>query len=428
MIQLFWLGAAVMLAIGLALILPTLFGRHRIAQSGEDSPNVRVARERLEELDADLRSGKLDQVEFEQAKRELEAGLIDDLTAEEAASAIAQHGGGRWMGSVLLLLVPVLSIGLYTYLGDYPALTNATNVPQAAAVPHAVEGETGPQMSVEQMVKGLATRLQTNPDDANGWFMLGRSYMVLERYAEAADALQHVHALVGDQPDVLVAYADALAMASGGRMTGEPKAMIDRALTLDPQHGTALWLAGMASNEQGDFTAAIAYWQRLLPIIQDSPESTAEVKTLIARAESQGGTSVAQTDAEPVSPVTASDPAPAVSASLQVEVTLDAALKDKVDPNDTLFVFARALQGPPMPLAVARKRVADLPLTVTLDDTMAMMPAMKLSNFPDVLVGARISKSGNAIPQSGDYSGQVAPVTVKTTTAPLKINIDSLVP
>lgn len=429
MIQTFWLGVAVMLAIGLALILPALFGRYKSTSMQEDSHNVRVARERLEELNADLLSGKLDQAQFDQIKRELEAGLIDDLTAEEAASTLEQKAGGRWIAGVLLVIVPALSIGLYTYLGDYSALTRAPNAPQAAAAPDSVDGgSSGQQTSVDQRVQGLAARLQTNPSDANGWFMLGRSYMVLERYAEATDAFQRVHALVGDQPDVLVAYADALAMARDGRMTGEPQAMIDRALAIDPQHGTALWLAGMVSNEQGDFSKAIAYWRRLLPIIQDDPQSTAEVKTLIARAEAQGGITVAQADAEPVSPVTAPDPSPASTVSLQVEVTLDAALNGKVDPNDTLFIFARALQGPPMPLAVARKRVADLPITVTLDDTMAMMPAMKLSNFPEVLVGARISKSGNAIPQSGDYSGQVSPIAVKKATAPIQVIIDSLVP
>ena len=428
MVQLFWLGVAVMLAIGLAMILPTLFRRHQVAQTGEDSPNVRVARERLEELNADLRSGRLGQAEFDETKRELEAGLIDDLSAEEAASATEQHTGGRWITSVLLLLVPVLSIGLYTYIGDYSAVTGAADVPEFAAAPHAVEGESDQQTSVEQMVQELAMRLQANPDDVNGWFMLGRSYMVLERYTEAADALRHVHALVGDQPDVLVAYADALMMADGGRIAEQPRALIERALAIDPQHANALWLAGMASNEQGDFTAAIMYWQRLLPIIQDNPEATAEVEMLIARAEALNGTPVAQVEVEPLPVVAAPGPTSVADNSLQVEVMLDAALKDKVDPNDSVFIFARALQGPPMPLAVARKRVADLPVTVTLDDSMAMMPAMKLSNFPEVLVGARISKSGNATPQSGDYSGEVAPVIVKMTTVPVHVVIDNMIP
>lgn len=431
MIELFWLGAAIMLVLALALILPALLRRQHMTVADAQSANLRVARERLAELDADLRSGKLDQAGFEQAKRELEAGLLDDLAAESAAATPTVQEGGRWMGVLLSLAVPVLAIGLYSYLGEYAALTTAPTAARQAAASHAAGAENGQQPTVSEMVEKLAARLQSNPEDAEGWFMLGRSYMVMQRYAEAASALERVHALVGDEPNVLVAYADALAMASDGRIAGKPQAMIEKALTLEPHNKVALWLAGMGRAETGEHTAAIAYWQRLLPLIQNDPQSTADVQALITRSQAQGGVAETPSAAPAIAAAPAAESATDASMSaarLQVQVALDAALQDKVDPDDTLFIFARAMQGPPMPLAVARKRAGDLPLTVTLDDSMAMLPAMKLSNFDEVLVGARISKSGNAIPQSGDYSGEVAPVAVNAATAPIQVTIGTRVP
>jgi len=253
---------------------------------------------------------------------------------------------------------------------------------------------------MEQLVAGLAAKLQEEPENAEGWFMLGRSYMSMGRYSEAANAFKRAHDLVGDEPTVMLRYADALAMAQGGRIAGEPFELIKRALQLKPEDTTGLWLAGLGYEEQGQYEQAVQHWRKLEAMMQNDPASLNEVRNLIARAEQKLGSTV-KVETAPAKPAAAS------SVALKVNVSLDAALKDKVSAEDTVFIFARAMEGPPMPLAAVRKQVRDLPLTVTLDDSMAMMPQMKLSNYAKVLVGARISKAGTVTAQSGDLTGEI---------------------
>jgi len=212
------------------------------------------------------------------------------------------------------------------------------------------------------MAERLEQKLEAQPNNAQGWYLLGRTYMQMRRYGEAAKAFETLHGLVGDEPGVLLPWADAIAMQQGGKVS-----------------------------------------KRLLPQLQGDPASQQEVQALIAKAEKALGRTV-EVDAAAVAKAQAGG-----GARLVVTVALDPALKDQASPEDTVFVFARALNGPPMPLAVVRKQVKDLPLTVTLDDSMAMMPQMKLSAFPQVRIEARISKSGQATPRSGDLKGEVAP-------------------
>jgi len=271
---------------------------------------------------------------------------------------------------------------------------------------------------MEQLVAGLAAKLQEEPENAEGWFMLGRSYMSMGRYPEAAAAFKRVHDLVGDEPAVMLRYADALAMAQGGKIA--PFELIQRALQIKPDDTTGLWLAGLGYEEQGQYEQAVQHWRKLEMMMQDDPAALNEVRNLIARAEQQLGRTVTVE-------TTPAKPAAVSSAALTVTVSLDAALQDKVSADDTVFIFARAMEGPPMPLAAVRKQVRDLPLTVTLDDSMAMMPQMKLSNFTDVTVGARISKSGAPRAQSGDLQGEISSVKTDNKSM-IQLRIDQVVP
>jgi cytochrome c-type biogenesis protein CcmH len=240
---------------------------------------------------------------------------------------------------------------------------------------------------------------------------------------------------------VLAEYAEALALANPQhKIAGEPRALLDKALKLDPQNQRGLWLSGIADSQEKNYAGAIATWNRLLPLLPKDSDVFASVKKQIAQAE-------ALRDGRPPPPddeVAANEPATATAETttaspasaagdasagphIAVTVSLDPKLKSKVDPNDVLFVFAKAVNGPPMPLAIARLTAAQLPASITLTDGMGMLPTMKLSQFPQVIVGARISKSGNAIAQSGDLQTLSAPIP-NTRAEPLALTIDQVVP
>lgn len=415
----FFTIAALMVLAALALVVPAMLGSRGTTESDRDQQNVLIARERLSELEAQAQAGRISAQELEQFRLEIERALLDDLgnSAPQQAPANPAPRSGRWGGVLVAAALPVVTGMLYLTLGAPGTVVSDPGMvaarPQA---PHPIPGEAG-TASVDDMVARLEDRLQTAPEDANGWFTLATSYMALERYAEAAAALAKVRALVGDNPDLLVRQADALAMAAGGVLEGEPEQLIQRALAQNPAHPTGLWLAGIAASRRGDTAQALDYWRRAEPLFADNPQSQSELRQLIARAEQAVGEPAAAPADKPA----------AEGGSLTVNVFLAEALVDQVSPEDTLFVLARAMQGPPMPLAVSRRQVRELPLKITLDDSMAMMPDLRLSKFNEVRVVARISKSGNAIAMSGDLFGEAASVPT-SGAGPVDIEIAQRVP
>ena len=237
--------------------------------------------------------------------------------------------------------------------------------------------------SVDEMVTSLAARLEQQPNDPQGWTMLGRSYMALRRYGEAATAYARANQLAPGDATLIASQAEAIALNDGGRLSGRPAELLAKALELQPTNPKALWLNGNLHFQEADYPQAVAAWNALLPQLQPGGEQVETVAGLIQEAQSRMGVAVAETAkplpvATPSTPVTPAEPA---AKALTVTVSLDASLKNQAAPEDTLFVFARAAQGPRMPLAIVRKQVKDLPLTVTLDDSMAMTPNMKLSTF-----------------------------------------------
>jgi cytochrome c-type biogenesis protein CcmH len=412
----FWIFAALMLAAALLLLVPALLGRKQVRDLDRNQQNVAIARERMKELEGEYGRGTLSETDYEQAKRELEQALLHDVeeTAEPVTTspATAARGALLWV----VLGVPLAAVLLYLQLGT----PNAMQPQVQSAAPQGHAGGDSTAATMEQLVAGLAAKLQEEPENAEGWFMLGRSYMSMGRYSEAANAFKRVHDLVGDEPAVMLRYADALAMAQGGKIAGEPFEFIKRALELKPDDTTGLWLAGLGYEEQGQYEQAVQHWRKLETLMQNDPASQNEVRNLIARAEQKLGRTV-MVETAPAKPAAAS------SVALKVTVSLDAALQDKVSAEDTVFIFARAMEGPPMPLAAVRKQVRDLPLTVTLDDSMAMMPQMKLSNFNEVRIGARISKSGAPRPESGDLQGEITSVKTENRET-IQVRIDQVVP
>ena len=413
----FWIFAALMLAAALWLLIPALLGRKSIRDLDRNQQNVAIARERMRELESEFGRGSLSEGDYQQARQELEQALLNDVEDGEEPGGTLNTSPTRASLAWVALGVPLAAVLLYLQLGAPAALEPQAQVQAAAPQGHAGGDSTA---TMEQLVASLAAKLQQEPENPEGWFMLGRSYMSMGRYPDAAEAFQRVLEQVGDEPNVMLRYADALAMTQGGKIAGKPFELIKKALLLKPDDATGLWLAGLGYEEQGEYELAVQHWRKLEPMMQDDPASLNEVRGLIARAEQKLGRPVAAQVAS-AAPVTAS------GVALKVTVSLDAALQDKVSPGDTVFIFARAVAGPPMPLAAVRKQVSDLPVTVTLDDSMAMMPEMKLSNFIEVKIGARISKSGTPGAQSGDLQGEVTPVQTDRKTV-TQVSINQILP
>jgi cytochrome c-type biogenesis protein CcmH len=264
--------------------------------------------------------------------------------------------------------------------------------------------------------------------------LLAHSYQALERFAEAADAYAHADALIPNNASLLADYADTLAMAQDRRLEGAPAALIQRALAIDPKHKKALALAATVALETRDLDTSIAYWRRLaaeLPAGSDEARQVADVIAEVDAAKREGkGSSVAPSKrAAANAPPTSTPSAPrgaSTGSAIAGRVDLNAALASKVALNDTVFIFARAAEGPRMPLAVLRIPAKELPRDFSLDDSMSMAPGVKLSAAPSVIVEARISKSGNALPQPGDLFGRSAPL--KPGATGVRITIDQIVP
>jgi cytochrome c-type biogenesis protein CcmH len=414
----FWISASVMIAAALAFLLPPLIGRVRAPDVSRDAVNLAIYRERRQELDAQRDAGTLDAAAFADALAELDRELLHDVGTPEQAEA-APQARSPYPAIAVAVLLPLAAFGLYLQLGTPEAL-----VEQARATASAGGGRTagtstasGSELphSLEEMVAGLARRLAGNPDDPEGWLMLGRSYAAMNRLEDARAALEESDRRRPDHPMTLVALAEVIAGGQGNRLDGEPARLVERALAIDPNFARALWLAGVDAFNRGDRGRAAELWQRLLAVPDLSPEAATRVREALA-----------QTGTPPQADTATAPPAATGGATVTVNVSLDPALAARIEGGETLFVFARAANGPRMPLAIARLSAADLPARVTLDESMAMAPQMNLATFEQVVVGARISRSGNATPSSGDLEGSSNPVA--PAQAPeVSITIDRVV-
>ncbi len=393
----------VMIAVALYFVLRPLMASEFLFVRGRQDRNIAIARERLEELDGELKEGILTVDEHARSRQEIEQVLAADLVNEPKLPQQSTLSQGRWGTLVVAVSVPAISVAMYLFLGNPSGLDMAKNSPSSA---HA--DRISKLASIEKMVNGLAERLRENPDDANGWRLLARSYKVMARFPEAVAALRQARGIVGDDPDVLVELADVITAQQNGDFSGAPTELVRLALEKAPDNPQVLWMAGQSAATRGDFQIAVDYWVRLKELIPADSKGISIIDDAIAEAQKRLGLPVAK---QPNIAVASETVNVSTQASIDVKVLLHPSLMKQVSENDTLFIYAQALSGPPMPLAVVRKQVKDLPIQVTLDDSMAMMPTMKLSKFKDVRVAARISKTGNAIPQPGDYRGIVKPVS-----------------
>ena len=417
---LFWFLVSLLVTLTLAALLwPLLRARSTASAPGTTKASIAVYRDQKRSLDAEHAAGILTVAEHEAALDDLARRVAEEAEAAPLKTSPAPQRA-RWIAIALLVVIPSASVLLYKRLGNPETATLAAS----EAGSHEVS-----EKQIAAMVDSLAQRLKQHPDDANGWVLLAHSYQALERFPEAADAYGHAAGLIQDDPNLLADYADALAMAQGKKLAGKPAELVQRALALDPKHRKSLALAATAALETRDLDGSLGYWRRLAAEIPAGTDELRQVEAVIVEVES----AKREGKGSPMSSARSSDePAPrkseakATASAISGRVDLSATLASKVALSDTVFIFARAAGGPRMPLAVLRIPAKELPRNFSLDDSMSMAPGATLSSAASVVVEARISKSGNAIPQSGDLFGRSAPV--KPGASGIVITIDQVVP
>lgn len=406
-VNLFVVVSTVLTGLALLFLLPPLLGRgFRRGPSGSPGApdlSLTVLRDQLAELERERRAGRIDDAAFEAERAELERRALEDGSLRIRSTIDSRR---PWLVGAVALAVPGIAAALYLHLG-----TPAAMGPKDAGGSHALSAQ-----QIQSMVLKLAERLQDNPQDGEGWLMLARSYAVLGRYAESAAAYGRAMSILPPDAIHLADYADTLAMAQGRRLAGDPERIIQRALAADPNNVKALALSGTAAFERRDFAGAIAQWEKILALVPAESKVAAGISNSIADARSRLG-SAGGGETGGGSPV-----ALPRSASVTVRVELDPALSGQVQPDDILFVFARAAEGPRMPVAMVRRKASELPLRLALDDSMGVGPGPRLSSAGTVVVGARVSRSGDALPKSGDLEGYADPVRVGTAEAAVSIS------
>lgn len=412
----FWIPAGIMLAVALFITLLPLLRKRVPVGVEQDKVVARLHRDRLAELEQEHAAGHISDPQYTTARQELEHDLLEEVVEPAGGKGHFQAHNGRWLAVVVACALPALALGMYMQWGH----SNLLLPPSAPAPVASSEGEVSPE--VQKMVEGLAAKLRSDPDNPTGWAMLGRSYYFLGRHDQAVQAFANAVAQGYRNPGLYADYADALASVRGQGLQGKPIELVKEALSLDPDQPKALWLAGTEAFNRGDYTSALEYWQRLQALLKpDSPVAqriAASVQEAQQRSRDESGEVVtaAATVSKP------DNQNGMVAAALHGRVSLAPGMKGKFADNATVFVFAKAANGPPMPLAVQRLRVADLPARFELNDSMAMSPALRLSGFDNVIVTARISLDGSVRSAAAEAASDVIhlphqePISIQITT------------
>jgi cytochrome c-type biogenesis protein CcmH len=379
----------------------------------------------MSELKNELEAGTLSKETYEETLEELEKGLLIDVAdVDGTAASISAAPAGKMIMIALVVLVPLLSFGLYDLLGspqylDVAGPGNHSSMSSNTSVP-----STAKELpSMEEMIVGLKKKTAENPDDPNAWYLLGRLYAATEQFPLSVEAYEKLVVVSDRQATALVVLADSLAMTQGGKLAGRPISLVKEALEKEPAHTTALWMAGQAAADQKQYLEAIDYWQRAAQGLQDDKEMLAELRTMIDEAvvlAKGAGMEVADVSLPSL-------PEPLPGNSISIEVTIDPSLLQQIGENDVLFIFARAVSGPPMPLAAIKRQARELPVSIVLDDSSLLRPGTSLSQFEQLKLGARVSRSGQPVAQSGDLQSTVQVVDLGSKEAVL-LHIDQRVP
>ncbi len=385
----FWLAAGLLLLIALSFILiPVLRARRAQREEDRTALNVALYQERVAELQAQRDEGVLTDAQLEAGRAEAARELLADT---EGAAPARVSSLGKVVPLLAAFMVPVLGVALYLHYGASDKVELTREFAQ-------------PPQSLDEMVARLERAAVAQPESAEGLYFLGRAYMAQNRPADAAKVFERTVAVAGRQPELLGQWAQSQYFADNKQWSDKTQALTDEALKADPKEVTSLGLLGIAAFEAKRYQEAIGYWQRLMNELPEGDASRAALEGGIQKAREQLQANGERVETAPVA---------ATEASIKVSVDLADAVKARVLPTDSVFIFARAVTGPPAPLAVKRVTVADLPITVELGDRDAMMPQLKLSNFPEVQLVARVSRAGQ--PTAGEWAGRSQPLSSRTT-------------
>jgi cytochrome c-type biogenesis protein CcmH len=395
-----------------------------VTNASQAKANAKVYRDQIADLDREHESGHISDSEWQQSRDELSLRLLEDTSAQDDPVA-KQEKPALWTAVLVAVALPLAAMGMYMWVGEPDALN-----------PMAVQSsEKGDPAQLLQMAESLAQKLNDKPDNLQGWVMLGRTYRTLEKFDASVQAYDRALKLSADD-DLKLERVEVLAMKSQGNFEGEPWNVIRDILQRDPQNYGALLMAGSASYSHEKYADALKYWQQARkPLSADNPDvsglddAIASVQQKLGMPAQVAKGPSAQKNAAPSAAAAPSANTSSVASNgltVSGQVSILEALKGKVKPSDVVFIYATPANGERMPLAIFKTTVAQLPLAFTLDDSTAMTPERKLSGAGDVLVKVRVSKSGNAMPQSGDLAGTLGPV--KVGSKGLKLEIKDQIP
>lgn len=411
---LFWILSLTLVAMVLFVIIRPVTRERNGEADIDDSLRIRLYRENLAEIESDFTRGEVNEEQLNNVKSETELSLLREAgqyTGMSQASDGSSDSPDRTLLSLLVIMIGGLSLILYYYIGN-PQLITLKQISGRATAEAPLD-----DTSLEEVVPLLERHLQRNPGDANGLYFLGSTYAARSDYSGAVSAYRRLYELASDNTQVMLAYADALVRANDGRFDGLPSELVEKVIALEPQNYTARLFAGLAAEERDELVVANEHYRVLLPVLRDRPQLLQTINMLIERNSTLMGESGQEENTGDA----------VASASIILDVSLSEELASRASPDDIVFVYAQATDGPPMPLAVVRRQVSELPLRVTLDDSMAMMPSRKLSDFETVKIQARVSSSGNAQVTSGDLLGVNESVSVSGDDS-VKIEINEVVP
>ena len=409
---LFFLSISALALIAVMFLVLGILKNPDSERLNRDQQNVEIAKQRLAELKQRQIAGDVPESDAAQIKEEIERELLVDLdssgTKDDPAASASSSKVRQWAAISVGISMPVAAGLLYLVLGEPSIIGNPSLIaPKTAEVTQGADPPPLPE-SFDAMIQTIEEHLKVEPDDTQGWLTLAQLYLAEKRFAEASIAFAKVRELTGDSADILVRQADALVMARNGNFSGEPEELISLALQLDPDHVSSLWLAGLAASAKEDYRTALNHWTRAEANLTDQ-DIRFEMRRLINEARVNLG--------EPPTFDQEANQLVSNGYSVRVKVTLDSSIREQVDPQDTLFIFARSIGGPAIPLAVVKRQVQDLPLEVVLDDSLSMVPNMEISNFDEISVIARISKSGAPAQSSGDFYGEFGPIQPRYSPA-----------
>ena len=408
----FWLSSLSLLLISIIVIVKTILKKNDQKEQSQNS-NISLYNQKILEIDKDIENKTITSEEAENIKKELDKSLSEHNEKSKFVASSFYHSSNaskKIVSIILILIIPVFALSIYNIIGSPDSIKKLAHTENVSNKKN-INDELA---SVDEMVGRVERRVLDNPNNADDWLMLANSYVALKRYPDAIRAYENLYRLQGNNPSLLLRYADTLAIANSGIFVGKPAAMIKKALELDPENTMGLWLAGLVAYEEGEIKEAISYWQKVLPRLEEGSEEKKNIKKYIQFASENNNITLEENTLK-------SSNQNRYSLNLNINLSPEFNYLDK---NKTVFIYAKSKDiTDNMPIIVLRKKVADLPLIVQLDDSMSMIPSKKLSSYQSVRVIARVSKSGNAKTEKGDPIGIVDSVST-TSTKEIKLLIN----